>query len=213
MASASDFSGLDRILAKLHAATSIDRDDAIDLADEFELILVEDNRRGVLAGQDGDGDPMFRTTYRNSTAVKPRARGRNTKKFGQSVGEFKGRTSGAGLIRNSWLTIATGGAVANLPHGNLTTAEYKKLDGPPLAPRRDESRVISNYRVAEKRITTDQIEVVMAWADVLNVKGEPFLKYHFNGQGQLKRDLRGIRPWGWDRLRSAVRQWVKILLS
>jgi hypothetical protein len=93
-------------------------------------------------------------------------------------------------------------------NNNLTSAEYRLLDGPPLAPRRQFSRVITNFMTSSGQVGARVWEVIGAWIDVLNAKGEPFLKYHFDGEGQKVRDLRGIRPGGIARIRAALRAWV-----
>jgi hypothetical protein len=80
---------------------------------------------------------------------------------------------------------------------NLTTAEYRLLNGPPLAPRREQSRVITNFVTRSTLIQTgDETGVVLeyGWADVVSKKGRPFLEAHFEGRGRLpKRDLRGLQ--------------------
>jgi hypothetical protein len=46
------------------------------------------------------------------------------------------------------------------------------------------------------------------WDEVVTPKGKPFLPYHFNGEGQIQRDLRGVRPTGLARARSQARAWM-----
>src|SRR4051812_33701533 len=93
--------------------------DPTPLLEEWERIIEEDNRKGVLAGLDKDGVPMIPVKYRPK-GDKPR---KVTKK--QSNAAPKG-------VRGVFAGM--GPAAAGL-HNNLTSAEYKKLGGPPLAPR------------------------------------------------------------------------------
>lgn len=151
--------------------------DASDLMERWADILVEGNRRGVLSGQDGNGDPMPPLKYRDGRAKK--TPNRRAGDFGTTRYE----TTGAG-------PYATG------LHDNLTRAQYEQLTGPRLAPRREKSRVIKNLH-AELRSNpaAGEWEAVAAWAEVVSVEGAPFLPYHFDGSGRLpKYDLRPVRP-------------------
>src|SRR4051812_23494719 len=133
--------------------------DCSPLMETWERIIVEDNRKGVLEGTDSDGAPMPPLRYRGGTVGKPKGRTKN-----------RGVTSG---------TLKTGTGA------NLTTAEYRQLTGPRLAPRREESRVIANLHTGHGRDPADQFRwfAVGAWYDVVSKKGVPFLKFHFNGMG------------------------------
>jgi hypothetical protein len=43
------------------------------------------------------------------------------------------------------------------------------------------------------------------------MKGIPFLRYHFNGDGRLpRRDLRGVRPAGIEKMRAAMNNWIRL---
>jgi hypothetical protein len=91
--------------------------------------------------------------------------------------------------------------------GNLTSAEYRRLGGPPLAPRGAGSRVITNLLTGYGR-EGDQWYALGYWEGVVSPKGYAFLKDHFNGAGRLpRRDLRGLRPAGQAKARTALVAW------
>ncbi len=186
-----DTTGLDRLRARL---AKIANPDPTDLLLSITIIMDEDNRRGILKGEDGNGNPMVLPIYRPvGKKGKPLT---VAQRLGQRGGLKKGRYS----------RIGSGASHAN---NNLTTAEYRLLDGPPLAPRKQFSRVITNYQVNPRQISLRAWEVVGAWINVLSVKNVPFLRYHFEGAGRLPiRDLRGIRDWGMGRIRTAMRAWM-----
>lgn len=101
-----------------------------------------------------------------------------------------------------------------LANNNLTASHYRSLDGPPLAPRRENSRIITNFRTSSGRLDDDSWQAVGAWEDVLSVRGLPFLRFHFKGSGRLpKRDLRGVRPSAVKRAREALRDFMRGFLS
>lgn len=178
------FDALSRKLARLADP------DATPLMEQWEDIIAEDNRKGVLEGTDMDGNDMPSLKYRGGSAAPKRAR--------------KGKAQGSVV-----------GAHNPGVGGNLTTTEYRQLTGPRLAPRGENSRVITNFATAHGRDTSDRFRwfAVGKWLDVVNAKGEPFLHYHFDGLGRNPRyDLRGLRPWGRRLAREALRQWADRLL-
>ena len=186
-----DTTGLDRLRARL---AKIANPDPTPLLLRIADILDSDNRRGILKGEDGAGNPMVQPIYRpvGKKGVKLTV----AQRLGQSARIKRGRSSRIG---------------SGLEHinNNLTSAEYRLLDGPPLAPRRQYSRVITNYTQEPRQIGQRTWEVVGSWVNVLSRKGVPFLRYHFEGAGRLPiRDLRGIREWGMSRIKSAVRAWM-----
>jgi len=82
-----------------------------------------------------------------------------------------------------------------LRNNNLTSSHYRSLSGPPLAPRGERSRIVTNFRTASAELSDGRWTAIGAWEDVLSVHGVSFLRYHFTGSGNLPvRDLRGIRP-------------------
>jgi hypothetical protein len=193
MASVLDTTGLDRLLARFNRLAN---PDPRPLLLTVENIVDEDNRRGVLAGEDKDGVAMAPVTYRPVKPGAPSVKLTLEQRLGQRATKRRGNYSriGSGVERSN---------------NNLTSAEYRLLDGPALAPRRQFSRVITNFmQRSGPGVIPGTWEVIGAWVNVLNRKGESFLHYHFDGEGQKVRDLRGIRPWGIARIRSALRAWL-----
>lgn len=188
----------EKLQKRLAALGHIPDEDFRELMLEFQRIIVEDNRKGVLAGLDKDGNKMADVTYRSGKGKRTAAR--KGKSFGEQSGEYKGR--GFGMQGGSHL------------NGNLSTKEYQQLTGPPLAPRRTESRVITNLVTDSNPISQGHWQAIGYWKQVVSVKGRSFLPAHFNGSGRLPvRDLRGVRPWGMGEARKAVRAWAKYLLK
>jgi hypothetical protein len=177
--------------------------DATPLMEEWEHILVADNRRGVLAGEDGDGNPMRPVTYRprggSLRRVSPKQRNRT--RAGKGV--FAGAGPYAAGLNN-----------------NLSREEYLRLGGPPLAPRGANSRVITNYFTAHGR-EGNQWFAAGAWFEVVSNRGVPFLEAHFTGastgRGHAvhlpRRDLRGVRPQGRQEAVVALNKWLARLLK
>jgi hypothetical protein len=206
-----DLSGLERLIRRLARIAPIPDEDMSVLMEEFAAIVVEDNRKGILEGTDKDGNPMKPVSYRpvadktkfpghSGGAKKTKARPDGS--FGTGSGAFKGAKTAR--------------------FGNLTLEQYKKLDGPPLAPRYDKSRVITNLKVGYQQVDARTWEAVGLWDQVLDQAGQPFLMKHFTGatvpfgKKTIKlpvRDLRGVRPWGRQQARRAVRLWIQDLLS
>jgi hypothetical protein len=188
-----DTTGLDRLRARFDRLAN---PDPAPLLVRVADLMDEDNRRGVLAGEDKDGSYMLAVTYRPRKPGAPSVKLTVAQRLGQRGNIKRGKYSriGSGLER---------------ANNNLTSAEYRLLDGPPLAPRRQFSRVITNYMQSSGQIGPRVWEVIGAWVNVVNAKGQPFLKYHFNGEGRLPvRDLRGIRPPGMTKIRAAIRAWM-----
>jgi hypothetical protein len=156
-------------------------------------ILVECNRRGVLAGTGGEGQHLLPVTYR------PMGRARATTAAQRNVAAGRQRAGFAGF-----------GPHPSGLHNNLTPAEYRRLGGPPLAPRQAHSRAITNYMVDYDRLREDVWQATYFWRDVVNVKGRPFFRYHFEGTARLpRRDLRGIRPQDRALMAGAQAAWMK----
>lgn len=165
----------------------IDRLGNLDLTDAMrkaQKIIEEGHVKGVLQGIQGNGAAMPPTRYRNSVVIaKPKG--------------IKG------LFR-----VASGSGGTAAINNNLTTEQYRKLTGPPLAPRGRYSRVISNF-VARYGFTGTEWFVEAMIGDVISRKGVPFLLYHFGGEGRLpRRDLRGIRPADREKLDKMVRDEI-----
>jgi hypothetical protein len=179
--------GFDELAKKLRRL----RDpDASDLMEDWERVIVEDHRRGVLAGLDKDDQPMPPLKYRGGRGAP--TKGRKKSQFG-TVKHPNNPGSG----------------------GNLSTSQYRKLTGPRLAPRGEESRVITNLHTGHGRdAKTNAWFAVGAWDRVVSKKGVPFLMFHFNGEGRLPRyDLRGVRPEGFRQAVQLLRQWITRQIS
>jgi hypothetical protein len=169
-----------------------------DLLKSWERRLEEGNRKGVLAGLDKDGHPAPALTYRPRGEVRKLT---VAQRLGQHSRKKRGQYSGG-------------------TSAGLTTTEYRHLDGPRLAPRRQFSRIIANVETGQGKDTTQRFVwfASLAWRDIVSRKGYRFLKVHFDGLplgkgGPVKRyDLRGIRPVDRDLMKRDLRNWVKLLI-
>lgn len=192
-----DLSGLDNLVSRV---AKVRNPDITPLMATYMRIIEEDNRKGVLAGLDKDGRPMAPVRYRpEGKAQRPTASQRNTTNGRARRGAFAGY----------------GPAAAGL-HNNLSSAEYRKLGGPPLAPRGAFSRVITNLRTGYEKVSSHVWQAYGFWADVVSTGGVAFLGAHFDGKatGRGKRtklptrDLRGVRPVGREKARRAAIAWL-----
>ena len=166
--------------------------DASPLMATWMQIIERDNRKGVLAGLDKNGNPMTAVTYRpvdEATTIKAQTRGQ---------GKYIDPAA-------AWL------------YGNLPGSIYRTLDGPPLAPRGVFSRVITNLvtESSDAQRREGVWEAFGFWDDVVARDGEyTFLNVHFLGQPlgkfgpSIQRDLRGVRPEGVDDARAAAVNWM-----
>jgi hypothetical protein len=192
-----DTTGLDRLRAQFEEIAHVD---PTDLLVRIGHLMDKDNRDGIMARLDGNNQELAAVTYRPVSAKtgKPVKKGialTIEQRLGQNRGLKRGKSS----------RIGSGESHAN---NNLTTAEYRLLGGPPLAPRGPFSRVITNYHQGWGQIAPKVWEVVGSWVNVLSKKGVPFLHYHFDGIGQKRRDLRGIRPAGMAAIRATSKKWM-----
>ena len=195
MSSFVDLTGLDRLIKRLDTFLFLD---ATPLMATFMRIIEEDNRKGILAGTDKNGGYMPAVKYRPkgpTVGIKERsaARFRNNARASSKVGVFAGFGPRASGLNN-----------------NLTRGEYEQLTGPPLAPRGQFSRVITNLKTGfEHSPNFMQWTAYGAWFDVVSTKGRPFLGAHFRGAGRLPiRDLAGVRPEGRAKARRAAIAWM-----
>ena len=179
-----DWTGLERIRA--HHDQLI-KADYMPLMNQWTDILWEGHRRGVLSGQDGHDHTAPLLKYRTGHGAPTKNRRRP--KFGTS--RFA--------------------ALLGVAGDNLTTAEYKRLHGPRLAPRGEQSRVIRNL-FKEVRRFGDEWTALCFWDRVVSEEGESFLQYHFDGEGQAQYDLRPVRQRDLDFCRNAARAYVKSLV-
>jgi hypothetical protein len=185
-----DTSGLDRLRARFERLVN---PDPTPLLASLMLIMDDDNRKGILAETDGAGNPLAPVSYR--PVIKGGRKLTIAERLGQHARKRRGR-------------LATFGSIETGLNNNLSSSAYSTLAGPPLAPRGQFSRVITNYVQRFGRVAQNVWEVIGYWYRVISPKEVAFLKFHFNGQGQKIRDLRGIRPEGIARARRASRAWM-----
>lgn len=177
----------------------------------WQQVITDDNREGVLAGLDRYGQPMVPVTYRPiDPRTDIRSKSSEDLRHGQRPNRkrdllFRGLGPGSGRI---------------LANNNLSSSEYRKLDGPPLAPRYQFSRVISNLKTDWMRDSTHPMRFIAygAWDEVVSETGYEFLPVHFQGLPlgkhgpSIQRDLRGVRPDGMIRAREILRNWLTDLM-
>jgi hypothetical protein len=174
-----DVGALDHILDQCRAYRS---PDVRPLLDRWEHRLADTTHSRIDAGLDGRGQPLPRVTYRPK---------------GPPVTQWTRRDQRRHLAGAS--SIRRGGRVEETSHNNLTPAQYRRLTGPPLAPRGRGSRVHTNLRTQQGYDSSRGVFfVAAAWFDIVSRKGVPFLMAHFTGVNPRValpvRDLRGIAP-------------------
>lgn len=183
--------GCKRIQRRLEAIEHV-MDHAEPLMEHWRRLMEEGNLKGVLAGTDGDGSYMLAVTYRPRNP-RPMSIG---ERLGQRSNKKRGRVAGAGSYSEHGI----------LPNNNLTSSAYRRLTGPPLAPRGQFSRVITNFKT-----TTFQAEehgywvVIGTWEDVMSPSGFHFLPALFE-----TRNLRGVRPDDLAKMRATILPWAKL---
>lgn len=200
-----DFSGLRR-LSERFKAIGEERYDARPLLFTWMRLAEDGNRAGVLAGTDGEGNPMVPVTYR------PKAITKNDWHL-TSADARKRQRNGARQTARRGVFSSFGPAAAGL-HNNLTRREYQLLDGPPLAPRKQFSRVITNFVTRFVDDSPAGREIECGWLGVVSAKGVAFLGAHFNGLVKKgirlpKRDLRGIRPETREKMQRSLVNWMR----
>ncbi len=184
----------DRVARRLRAIADFMKY-AKPLMQSIERRIEEGNRKGVLAGMDKDGNLAPPLTYRPFSAVKLTVAQRLGQRPNLRRGKYYGGT-GAGL----------------------TTTEYRKLDGPRLAPRRQFSRSITNFATGHYRLDETSWGAVGGWVEVVSRTGFHFLPVHFDGKplgrhGPSKRyDLRGVRPADRELIKRDIYNWAKLTI-
>jgi len=190
--------GFDRLERRLTAIRDLHLWAGIhDLMERWERIIEQDNRMGVLANSDKDGKPAPPLKYRPKGGVIKLT---VAQRLGQRPNKRRGIYTGAG-------DHASG------INNNLTSTEYRHLDGPRLAPQKQFSRVITDLATGHGQ-DSDNPRIWFAegvWVMVMSKKGVFFLKYHFDGgiKNTPPYDLQGIRPAGIMDMRDALREWGK----
>lgn len=185
--------GCERIQRRLGAIEHV-MDHAGDLMKHWRILMEEGNRNGVLAGTDCDGHPMLAVTYRPKDPRKLTV----NERLGQRVSLRRGRFAGAGNYDEHTL----------LPNNNLTSSAYRRLTGPPLAPRGQFSRVITNFKTTTFQTETHGNWVVIGtWDQVMSPSG-----YHFLPDLFETRNLRGVRPDDLAKMRKTILPWAKLTI-
>lgn len=231
MSATLDLSGLNLLTSRLATLAKLD---ATPLMRTWMTLIEQDNRLGILAGTDKDGVPMTPVTYRPKALKAPRniayiQRGmsHHTKGIIRRVNsEYKTKireerkqmfdrfrlNQGKSKRKGMFAGLSSFGPQLTLPNNNLSTSEYRLLSGPPLAPRNQFSRVITNLKTTFTSPSHGAARwaAIGAWDEVVDVKGRPFLFDHFNGIGVPRRDLRGVRPGGIVKAVDALRNWARL---
>jgi hypothetical protein len=183
--------GFDRLIVRLGA---IAHPDAGPLMLAFEDVIVEDNERGSLAGTDRYDVPYPAVTYRpiKSGPVKPAKRQVNNDRRGVFAG--------------------MGPAAAGL-NNNLSSYEYRRLGGPPLAPRGPASRIITNLVTDSDSTAVDGVWTAFGfWKEIVSTKGYHFMPDLWAGKGRYgaipARDPRGVRSAGRAEALAAAKVWL-----
>ena len=193
------------------------------LMESWANCLVQDNRKGVLAGLDKNDQPVVGTSYRRSFTQAGYDRPTYVKFVPNPFGGPDWKTNVSGMPQEGFKPG---------PSGNLTTRQYKQLSGPPLAPRGMASRIISNYLIRPIQANSGQFGVEGGWANVESRNGTPFLPFHFNsttvsttsaplfgivgigrGRNLPRRDMAGLRAWGKKRAREDLRKWIEEVMT
>jgi hypothetical protein len=149
--------------------------------------MAKDNMRGVLAGQDKNGQPLVPVSYRPVIRNPPPPSKRQTNARNRQLAGFGPHAAGL--------------------NNNLTLREYQHLGGPPLAPRGRYSRVITNF-VTQSGRRYGKWFAEAGWLDIVSVKGVPFLHAHLKGIRVPKRDIAGVRPAGRAEALAALKKFV-----
>ncbi len=189
--------GCERIQRRLAAIANV-MDHAGDLMEHWERLVEEGNRRGILEDKtDKDGNPLIPVSYRpiGPKGVKLTV----AQRLGQHPRRKRGDFYGLGKQQSGL-------------NNNLFTGEYRLLDGPPLAPRRQFSRVITNFQVTSWQVENHGAWIVQGeWREVVSKTGYHFLPHLFDGDPPQPgpRDLRGVRPNDLVKIRATILPWGK----
>ena len=96
--------------------------------------------------------------------------------------------------------------------------EYAELTGPPLAPHKEQSRVITNYVVEFDGSGSNMVHAECGWDGIysINKNGdkEEFLESLFEGSGRWpSRDLRGATKYEVNQIRRQAEAWLRQIAS
>jgi len=207
---------LDQLEASLDRLARMDQY-MMDLSSRLQLVLLEDNRVGVLNGTDSYSSKMAPTTYRYSgSGVNPLSKNGMLQQKKTASGRSFFAPSEIPRDHHSYVAQVNLGAqtMPMMYGGAMAVGSYKSnfyepspknsdydlyrgLDGPPTAPNWEQSRVIANYVSYDAGSSGSCVSVTSQWEGVTNERGEAFLTNLFYGQGRIPpRNLMGIRYWG-----------------
>ncbi len=207
----SAIAGCERIQRRLSEIAHI-MDHAKDLMKHWEILMEEGNRRGVLEGTDKDGAPMLAVTYRPTYAQKRAIYAGTAKPVRPTLAQRLGQPARPRGGRGEFFGFGVASSGLN---NNLSSSEYRKLDGPPLAPRRQFSRVITNFETTSFQPQEHGYWLVTGrWQEVVSATGYRFLPDLFDGNPpQVRaRDLRGVRPVDLEKMRETILPWAKLTI-
>jgi hypothetical protein len=200
-----EWSGFGQTMRMLYG---LEHPDPRPMLEKLEKVIAGDNLRGNLRGEDKDGIPYARVTYR-PVVDKPKK-------------VTKRQRNNARAARKGQRGIFAGlGPHAAGLHNNLTPAEYRKLGGEPLSPRGPYSRINTNLFTGHGEDGPGEYYAVGEWRDVVSVDGKEILPAHFNGENVgrghktklPKRDARGVRPEGMQEAVAETDRWASSLLT
>lgn len=206
---------------------------ADELSGRLQLVLQEDNRVGVLNARTGGMSTaaVIPTKYRVSSGgvdkygpsgmyrvrrvQSPGSSSRSTSiSYSMIPRDYKGHAGAVGIHANMGTTLYGSARLFGSTQSTFfdpsprpsDPSSYEHLDGPPLAPNWERSRIISNYKTYDMTSPgTSTVEVVSQWEDITNDKGQPFMMEHFTGASNSpRRDMRGLRPWGHANMQAQV---------
>ncbi|HMF38319.1 MAG TPA: hypothetical protein VKF17_16870 [Isosphaeraceae bacterium] len=202
--------GCERIQRRLAAIEHV-MDHAGDLMEHWERLVEEGNRRGVLVDQtDKDGGSLLAVTYRPTAAQKRAIYAGTAKPQKLTASQRLGQNPR--LPRGAFYGIGDHQSGTN---NNLTSSEYRRLTGPPLAPRGQFSRVITNFETSSFQIEEHGSWLVVGgWREVVSRTGYHFLPHLFDGDPPQpgSRDLRGVRPKDIEKIRATILPWAKLIV-
>jgi hypothetical protein len=164
-----------------------------DLLESWERLVEEGNRKGLLAGTDAAGHPAPPLKYRPKGGVRKLT---VQQRLGQHPRLGRGKYYG--------------GKTAS-----LASTDYRHLDGPRDAPRKQFSRVITNAAMTHGRVQGERHIwfVQLAWVDIVSKKGYHFLPVLCTGNKTIPPyEIRGIRPPDVTKMREALQSWSKLLI-
>jgi hypothetical protein len=181
-----DFAALGRLQGQL---ALLAHPDPTPLLVQWERIIVEDNKRGILQAKTDKKDrPLDPVMYR------PKG---SSLKIGKAAG-----------ARQKLRTAFTGPIASGFDE-NLTSAQYRRLSGPPTAPRGANSRVITHLYTQHGYDTSKGVYFAEgAWGDIVSRTGYKFLP-------ELIRrwPIDGLRAWGRQQCVAALQKWGRSLVK